>query len=216
MTTHPEIRINFSYLLHGVSKNLDKFFNPEDSKLAGPEQCEEWATAYRDEWAKHEEKILKALHEIVGLQFHKNVIDVSLVQYFIPQSDPLIIHFLNEPDLFVDVLAHELIHLLLTDNEVVQLNSHDNEKNLKKEWTKLFGERHDFKTLVHIPVHAILKSLYLDFLDEEYRYTRDVERASSLNKGASYVSSWEYVNENGYKEIIAKLRESYESLRKDS
>lgn len=213
MTHKPEIRINFSHLLYGVSRSLDSCINSDKSRLASVEQCEEWAEAYRNEWAKYDEQILDALHQILGLSFYRDVVDVSLAPFFIPQSDPLIMHFRNEPDMFVDVLAHELTHVLLTDNEIVQINSHHNAIDLEREWRTLFGEEHDFKTLVHIPVHATLKCLYLDYMHNESRFTRDVERSKALNNGDSYVASWQFVNDHDHHDIISDLKKSYSSMK---
>lgn len=211
MTTKPEIRINFSYLLYVTSVKLDKLYNPDAPKLVSTEQCEEWTKAYKKEWRKHEAKILDALNQILGLEFYRDVIDVSLAPYITPQSDPLIIHFGNKPDQFVDVLAHELIHVLLTDNNVLQINSNSTEVDLIKEWANLFGE-FEFKTLIHIPVHAILKALFIDYMKEESRYVRDKEHANTINGGKSYVEAWEYVDSNGYEEIIEKLKDSYRKI----
>ncbi|MEI8188081.1 MAG: hypothetical protein WCG30_04025 [Candidatus Saccharibacteria bacterium] len=213
MTNKPEIRINYAYLLTGVSEILDRHYNPGKSKLASFEQCEEWTEDYRKEWEKYQSKILSALHDILGLKFYRDVIDVSLAQYFIPQSEPLIIHFRNEPDLFVDVLSHELIHILLTDNDVFQLNNHDRRVDLIKIWKEMFGNNFDFGTLVHIPVHAVLKSLYIDYLHDESRYLRDIEKAKELKNTKNYADAWEYVEKNDYKQIIEELKTSYSHLK---
>lgn len=210
MTSKPEIRINYAYFLRGISEILDKHYNPGNSQLASWEQCQEWTKAYRAEWEKHQGKILTALHDILGLKFYRDVIDVSLAQYFIPQSDPLIMHFRNEPDLFVDVLTHELIHILLTDNNVLQLNNHECKVDLIKIWQELFGANYNFGTLVHIPVHAVLKSLYIDYLNDKSRLERDIEKAKEIDNGKNYVNAWEYVNDNDYKEIVNKLKNCYQ------
>lgn len=213
MTSKPEIRINYAHLLHGVSIHLDDYFNPSESQLASEAQCMEWTASYRAAWAKYEVTILGALHEILGLEFYRDVFDVSLAQYFTPQSDPLIMNFQNKPDLFVDVLAHELIHVLLTDNNVMQLNAHKNSADLAEEWSSLFGSEHNFGTLVHIPVHAVLESLYLDYLHDESRLKRDIKGARNLTEAEGYAAAWRYVNGKDYKAIINKLRRSYDEIK---
>lgn len=212
MTKTPEIRINFSHLLYSVSRDLDRLYSPDESKLASPEECEEWTRAYRAEWEKHESKLLTAITEILDTEFYREVIDVSLAPYFIPQSDPLIMHFRNDPDAFVDALTHELIHIILTDNNKIQINAHQNKVDLLAEWQKLFGKEHDFKTLIHIPVHAVHKGIYLDYLHDESRYSRDIERARELKNGEGYVRSWQYVNKHGYKGIVDQLKKSFRKL----
>ena len=209
-TTAPEIRINFADLL---------YFN-ESQTLAGKEkldsyeQYEKWTEAYRREWLKYETKIVIALQEVLNLQFYKPVIDVSCAPYFIPKSDPLIMNFRNRPDQFIDVLMHELCHVLLTDNNIVQINNHTEQSvNLAKVWEGLFGKEHDFGTLVHIPVHALSKYIYLDILKEPSRLKRDIESVKTYEGSEVYVAAWDYVDKQGYKEIIDKLKHSYEALR---
>lgn len=207
----PEIRINFADLL---------YFN-ESQTLAGKEkldsyeQYEKWTEAYRKEWRKYETKIITALEEVLNAQFYKPVIDVSCAPYFIPKSDPLIMNFRNEPDQFVDVLMHELCHVLLTDNNVIQIHKHTNKKNvnLAKVWEELFGKEHDFSALVHIPVHALSKYIYLDILKEPSRLKRDIDSVKTYVGSEVYTAAWDYVDKQGYKEIIGKLKHSYKALR---
>ena len=120
MSNKPEIRLYFSYLLYDVSKRI--LARHYDLPIATEEQCVEYTEAYKKEWLKVEEQYLTGMMEVLSLEFYKTVVDVALAPFFIPQSDPPILHFNNEPDHFVDVLAHELIHVLLTDNNKLQLN----------------------------------------------------------------------------------------------
>lgn len=203
----PEIRINFSELLYGFASG--DFAKSMGESLPSYEDCYEWTDEYRQEWAKHEKKILIGLMDALGVEFYKPVIDVSVAPFFIPQSDPVIMNFLNKPDQFVDVLAHELAHVLLTDNTKLQLRSAKPSLDLVETWEKLFGKGHDFNALVHIPVHALSKYLYLDILCADHRLQRDIEHAKTLRGAPAYVQSWEYVNTHDYREIIAKLKASY-------
>lgn len=200
----PEIRIYFSWLLYEVSKKLDEVY---DGELPSSEKCEEWTESYKEEWEKYEGKILPALTKATGLNFHMPVIDVSLAPFFIPQSEPLIIHFRSYPDEFVDVLTHELIHVLLTDNQVYSTKKDPSDHRLFNAWQKLFGKEHDFHVLVHIPVHALHQYIMIDVLNEPKRLER--ERAFVKKNMDSYTKSWDYVDKYGYKKIIAQLKQSY-------
>lgn len=207
MADLPEIRINLAWLLlYGESQKL-----ADDQELESYEQFEEWTVNYRKEWRKHEKKILTALQDSLGIKFYKKVVDVSCAPNFVPKSDPLIIGFRAYPDEFVDVLTHELIHVLLTDNNKVRLRDDNPRVDLEKEWHSLFGENHDFDTLVHIPVHAVLKYIYLDVLEDPSRLERDIK--SSDNYAKSYQNAWEYVSTNDYMEIINTLKKSYQELK---
>src|SRR5919199_1161053 len=97
-------------------------------------------------------KILLSMTETLGSSFRQNIIDVYIAPWFHAFSDPLVIGVTKEPDVFVDTLTHELLHRLLTDNTTIPY-----ETDLIAEWRKLFGNNHNFKVLVHIPVHAIHK-----------------------------------------------------------
>ena len=205
----PEIRISFADLLYF---NESQTLAGED-KLDTYEQYEEWTEAYRKEWRKYETKIITALQEVLGVQFYKPVIDVSCAPYFIPKSDPLIMNFRNEPDQFVDVLMHELCHVLLTDNNVLQIHNHTKKSvNLARVWEELFGKEHDFGTLVHIPVHALSKYIYLDILKEPSRLKRDIDSVKTYVGSEIYTAAWDYVEKHGYELIINKLKVSYKEL----
>lgn len=205
----PEIRITFSDLLYEVSKRLagDKL-----NTLASAQQCREWARAYREAWQPYELKILSGMCSAVNLEFYRPIIDAYLAPFFQQQSDPLIINFRNQPDEFVDMLTHELIHILLTDNTTYASNSHPDETKLLRLWEQAFGRQHDFATLVHIPVHALVQYVFIDVLGEPDRLKREREMVSKFN-AAAYVESWDYVDKHGYQQVIEKLKNVYETLR---
>ena len=80
------------------------------------------------------------------------------------------------------------------------------------EWQKLFGKEHASGTLVHIPVHAVHKAIYLDVLNAPERLERDIAGIKK-NKATDYINAWDYVDKHGYLEIIEKLRASYKKLQ---
>ena len=211
MTSNPEVRINLAWLLfYRESKLL-----AGDYELESEEQFRKWTDNYRHAWRKHETKIMSAMQECLGVSFYRQVLDVSCAPFFRPKSDPLILNYSYESDQFVDILTHELCHVLLTDNNVLQLNNDKNKVDLGKVWRGLFGKLHDFDTLVHIPVHAVLEYIYRDVLKEPKRLSRDVKMAKSYKKdGEPYVKAWNYVEERGYKKIIDDLNKSYQELQK--
>jgi hypothetical protein len=205
----PVIRIKDAWLLRqNASKHLHELWG-KDKVLADDEWMEKRVKEYQDAWKPLEQKILTAMTDILGLSFRQNIIDVNIAPWFGAFSDPMVIGVMREPDVFVDTLTHELLHRLLTDNTSVSY-----ETMLRDEWQKLFGKNHTFGTVVHIPVHAVHKAIYLDVLKDPKRLERDVAENNKYN-AADYVNAWEYVNTHGYKEIIKKLRKSYEQLAKD-
>jgi len=207
----PEIRINFSRLLYnGECRRLDLMMNNGESKIASPETFEAKTEAYREAWANYETTILRGMIEVLELSFYRLVIDVTLAPYFGHKSTPLIINFRPDPDTFVDVLTHELLHVLQTDNNKHQTLGPHQTVDLVAEWRKLFGE-HGQLTLVHIPVHAIHKYIYLDVLKAPERLERDISSAKNSETGSAYAQAWEYVNERDYREIVESIKSLYKA-----
>lgn len=146
--------------------------------------------------------------ETLRLSFRQNIIDVNIAPWFHAFSDPMVIGVMQEPDVFVDTLTHELLHRLLTDNTLIP-----HETQLLPEWGKLFGNQNSFTLLVHIPVHAVHKAIYLDILKAPERLERDI--ANNKKHGSKdYEGAWDYVEKHGYNEIISQLLKSYEQLNK--
>lgn len=211
MSKYPEIRIKDGWLLRmNASVHLHKLKAKKGEKLADDDEMANIVDAYNGEWKKYEKKILKGMYDLLGLQYRQNIIDVYIAPWFGAFSDPLVIGVGNSPDEFVDTLAHELLHRLFTDNTSIAYQTNI----LKPEWEKMFGKEHTFGTLVHIPVHAVSKAIYLDVLKEPRRLERDVKWANSQTEwdASNYVNAWDYVEKNGYSEIIKKLKISYEKL----
>lgn len=205
----PEIRIFYSWLLAGdISKQIQELH--PDWKFDDDETLELYAENYRKEWAKYNDKILTALVNALGVSFYKSVIDVACAPNIVPVSDPLIISFRTFPDQFVDVLTHELCHVLLTDNTTYSIHSSHKDLDLRDRWAALFGTEHESNTLVHIPVHALCKYIYLDVLRDPSRLERDMK---DVQQYAPYRAAWKYVNNHDYKDIIRDLKMDYEAIK---
>jgi hypothetical protein len=206
----PVIRIKNAWLLREkVSVHLHELWGKGED-LVTYEETDRIVRQYCDAWMPYEQRVLEAMTDILGLQFRQNYIDVYIAPWFYAFSDPMVIGVGYEPDRFVDVLTHELLHRLLTDSTSVLP-----EKRLVSEWQKLFGKEHSHTTVVHIPVHAVHTAIYLDYLKEPQRLERDKAMDKKYaNEG--YVKSWGYVGEQGYKEIIEELKRSYRDLAEKS
>lgn len=146
--------------------------------------------------------------QLLELSFYRSVIDVTVAPYFGHKSTPLIINTRPDPDTFVDVLTHELLHVLQTDNTIHQALGPHSTIDLLAQWRKLFGD-HDKLTLVHIPVHAIHKYIYLDLLKEPKRLERELRLLNNSSTGKPYIAAWKYVNDKDYKEIIEHIKRLY-------
>ena len=213
--TLPEIRIKDAWLLRlNVSQHLHKLWAQEGAILADDEHMKKIVKAYQKAWNPKEKIILEAVCKLYGLSFRQNVIDVHIAPWFSAFSDPLVIGVKYTPDEFVDTLSHELLHRLFTDNTNLPYRTN----KLLDEWKRLFGDEHDFSTLVHIPVHAGLKYIYLDVLKEPERLERDIKSSKANEKtwGTPYINAWNYVEGHDYKDINRALKQSYKELMVDN
>lgn len=152
---------------------------------------------FKKEWDKHENKILNGLKKITGLNFAINYIDVFVVHSKAVKnsiSHPLIIKLRKNKNASVRTLVHELTHNLMWDN--IQND------NWSLKIQKLFPNENK-KTAIHVGVHAILEAVYNDILKNPGGVVKDIEFCQSL---PDYKRAWEIVKEEGYKNIIKKLK----------
>ncbi|MBU6431035.1 MAG: hypothetical protein KGJ58_00090 [Patescibacteria group bacterium] len=204
----PKIRIKYNRFLDPIFTFYCKN-NPELKKQGWndwippeKEKVLERVKNYNEEWIKYENKILSKICEILGLNFERNIIDVHIVSGNPRQfSNPIIIKSGFSPDEFVDVLTHELLHVLFQDNidifpiKILNEMFQDESKTTKN----------------HIITHAVLKFLYLDILKDRERLERNILNSKKHNS-SDYTRAWEIVEEKGYREVIDDLKKRYHSL----
>lgn len=202
----PEIRIKDAWLLReNASVHLNELWGDGEA-LYSDEYYADKTKSYQKAWKSFEQKILSGMTDILDLSFRQNIIDVYVAPWFHAFSEPMVIGVIFKPDEFVDTLTHELLHRLLTDNTTVP-----NELFLIPHWEKLFGKQQSWNALVHIPVHAAHKAIYLDVLKDPKRLERDVENNNKVG-AKDYIVAWDYVSKHGYKEIINQLKQTYKEL----
>ena len=207
----PEIRIQTSPLLfNSISQEeRQKWADEVGMHLYNTADIEEYTQELRQQWETVEKQILGAMCELYGIQFKKPIIDVYVSPWSKSISNPLILNPSRPPEVHVDTLIHELLHGLFTDNSSFSMHDKNQNAKLIDKWRELFGDDLEWKTIVHIPVHAGLKAIFLDTLDAPERLARDIER--HINH-PTYKAAWDYVKNHDYKEINEKLRRLYESL----
>ena len=204
LMNYPEIRIGYAWLLSdNVSEPLNKLWG-DGTPLQDHTYYEKVAENYKEAWRPYEERIIKGMCELLGLSFRQNIIDVHVTPWMHAFSSPMVIGVIYKPNRFVEILAHEICHRLLTDN-----NETPYDTNYVEEWQKLFGKQHDWNVLVHVPVHAMLQAIFDDILHEPKRTANDKKLCEQWE---SYDRAWRYVDEVGYKRVIEQLRESYKKL----
>jgi hypothetical protein len=207
----PLIRIQTSPLLfNSISEEeRNRWANETGMSLIDMPSIEQYVTEFKIQWDLYEEQIIGAMYELYGVQFKKPVIDVYVSLWNRSISNPLILNPSRPPEIHVDTLVHELLHGLFTDNSSFSMHDKNQSVKLIDKLRELFGADLEWKTLVHIPVHAGLKAIFLDTLHAPDRLARDIERHIS---NPAYKLAWDYVEEHGYKEINLKLKQLYRSL----
>lgn len=196
----PEVRIEFSYLIYNmIAKPMWSHFRAGE-KLMEPRRAQEVLIKYREAWQPHEQAILQGMCEAFDLRFYKSVLDVYVSPGIPTFSRPTIIITEFDADEFIDVLAHELLHVLITDN-----TTYDSDEKLGDVLESIYPD-YSRLTRNHILVHAALKHLYLDVLKEPRRLARDIENCKKL---PDYAKAWEVVEERGYKELIEEFKGYY-------
>jgi len=149
----------------------------------------EKVSLFKTEWSLYQKVFFNAIFEVSGLRSTRNVIDVFIVSATDKDmSAPLIIRSRYEPKEFVNVLMHELLHIILTDNNV----------------TIAFGDESK-TTKNHIYVFALLTYLFKEILHDERGLELEKKKSDS-EKNLEYRRAWDIVEKNGYKEIISTLK----------
>jgi hypothetical protein len=202
---YPEIRFRDSFLLIGTIYNdIEPAYMPpiaktdERGKLSR-ENINKKLDEYEKAWRPYEEKLIKGMCDLLNMEFRQNIIDIYAAPFYTSFSFPMFIATKYEPDRAVEVIAHELLHVLLYDNTSQELDLFSK----GEEWRKLFKDVDDEIARIHIPVHAALQALFDDLLHEPERTKRDKQMCSNY---PSYKLAWEYVEKVGYRKIIEKNR----------
>jgi hypothetical protein len=195
-----EVRIEFSYLIYNmIAKPMWAHYRP-DKEIMSPLRAQEIIAEYKQAWQLHEQAILSGMCELFDLRFYKSVLDVYMSPGAPTLSTPTIITLRFDADEFIDVLTHELLHVLITDN-----TTYDSDEKLGDVLERIYPD-YSRLTRNHILVHAALKHLYLNVLKEPRRLSRDIENCKKL---PDYAKAWEVVKERGYKELIEGFKGYY-------
>ncbi len=186
----PQINIKYANLLDPFFKDHVLVKYPT-YQFPTEEQVLEKVKLFKKAWVKHEEIFINSVTEITGLLFKRNIIDCFIVSAT-PRdmSAPLIIRSRYTEDEFVDVMMHELLHMLFSDNKVLKYSYHKDES---------------VRTMNHVTVFAILNYFYVEILNDIERLNR-VKQKSKEGNNSDYARAWEIVDEIGYKEIINSLK----------
>ena len=171
------MKLNFQYsqvydeLLSYMSRN--NFDNKQILEL------ETFTIQLSNYWNKINNKILKEIEKVSGLKFKKDV-DCFIVKHFGYRaiSDPFTIKMNKDFNYLTGIIIHELIHILLKDNE----------KILGLVNKKFSSQDNDFK--VHFPVLLIERKVIENLFGE--KFFNEIMKKDDHNPDLEY--EWEEVN----------------------
>lgn len=196
MTTLPEIRIRHSRLMtRAISPILLAHARGPEAKMPENKYFIQRLKDYQDAWEPLEQPVVSSMMEVLGLSFYLPVIDATVAPMVPAFSTPLTLNYRREPDEFVDMLTHELVHILLSDNR---------EKISFDELSQHNWPAEDQKTRAHILVHAVLEHVYVETLKQPYRLSRDI---ASNQQNPPYRRAWEIVAQQGCDTIINQMHQ---------
>jgi hypothetical protein len=181
---------------HG--KLLEPFFkfyvqNSPDVKGSGwkewvppdKEKLEKRMQAYKDIWAKYEEKVLNGICSALDLSFEENI-DVYIVAGVNrDMSNPLIISSHKGPNNFLVSITHELVHRIFKGKDF--------------KFSKILLNKTDNKIVNgHILVYAVLRKIFEN--------EPDVLKIVADIKDGDYIKAYEL--SESYEEILKYFRDN--------
>ena len=202
---YPEIRFRDPFLLIGaIYGDIEPAYMPPVAKTderdkLNRDSINKKLDEYEKAWRPYEQRIINGMCDLLNMEFRQNVIDIYAAPFYTSFSFPMFIATKYEPDRAVEVITHELLHVLLYDNTSQELDL----AARGEEWRKLFKGVNDEIAQIHVPVHAALQSLFDDILNEPERTKRDKEMCKNYS---SYKLAWDYVEKVGHKKIVAQIR----------
>lgn len=191
----PKIIFKYSSIYDEEWKEVWNLKHPK-WEYPSPKEIKDYIKGIKPLWQKREKKVLSELSKITTLKWSSKLITCYVVGRTRPFSDPLTIPVYDkDPESFIDILTHELIHQLF-----IQEGSRE---RTKKSWEHIFEKYRSlpYNTKIHIPLHAIHAHIYEKLFTKE-RMDKDIEEISFLE---DYRKSWEVVQKESYQNIISEF-----------
>ena len=150
-------------------------------------------------WRRIEKKILKEIENATGLKWQESHIYIYITSDVGWFSAPLTMSITEDTDVMLDMLIHELIHRILSENE--------NWVIIKRRWVKLLGKykKENTNARIHVPIHAIHKHIFLKFFNQK-RLELEIKR---VKDDKDYARAWEIVQSGDYTKIIKALNPKF-------
>ncbi|MEK6928574.1 MAG: hypothetical protein AABW65_01290 [Nanoarchaeota archaeon] len=193
----PHIEFRYSWIYDQNMREWSKSMKFGQEKYPNQQKVMEYIPKVERLWRKKEKTILKELSKISKLSWKEKKIICYIVGRSLPFSDPLTLPIYQKHiNRSIDVLVHELIHQLFTQEG----NTEKSEKSWNYIWRKY--KKYSIRTKVHVPLHAIHEHIYKKFFDE-----RRLKIEIWITKNyPDYKNAWDIVQKEGYKNILQEWR----------
>jgi hypothetical protein len=165
----PEIRFQYGFLLDQALLDLRSHITDIEKKdVPSFLETKEMIAVRHQTWKKVEKEIIEGMQDIADINFYQDLIDVYFVHaYKRAFSDPMVLSLKYEGERLIDILTHEILHRLLTDN----IQKKDGSKWAREN----YPDQSDRVVTNHILVHAIHKEIYLNVIHSPERLKNDVD-----------------------------------------
>lgn len=194
----PKIIFKYSWIYDQNWKEWVKLYikKGEKCQYPDPQEVQNYIKKVEKLWSRQEKKVLEEISKASGLKWKEKTIICYVVGNCVSFSDPLTLRAYEEPDYFIDVLVHELIHQLFIQEGNLEKSA--------KSWEYLENKyrSESFNIRVHIPVHAIHWHIFLKFFGQS-NLDREIKKT---NEYADYKKAWDIVRQEGYENIIKEFK----------
>jgi len=188
-------------IIFKYSRIYDEFLSKEVPTKKTIKRVLKYMKRLEKSWKKDEEKVLKEISKITSLKWREKEIHCYIVRKAASLSDPLTLRIYNlqekvrKIDFLIDILTHELIHRIFTQE--------GNFQKTEKAWGYIDRKykKESERTKTHIVIHAIHTHIYLKLYDKE-RLKRDIQWASYRK---DYKRAWEIIQRDSYQKIIGEF-----------
>lgn len=181
------VKFTYSHILDRVFSELIGVFNPSQAI-----EIRNKMLVLSEKWHQYESKIIDELKKYPPYKFSPQHIRCYIVKDlpYTGISDPLIIKIIDDLDLVIATLVHELVHISISQEESGLIDK------IKREFPKIIEFRTQLHIIVNFIEYEILKSIF-----DKGTFDKIMERELSL-KGLK--SSWDVVlaNEEKLRGII--------------
>lgn len=163
-------------------------FSPVYNSILGSDkfpEAKEYLQDIEKRWGHFGDALKNRITELLHLSWQETSVDCFLLKKGPSFSYPLTVNAFEKKGRFFIVLAHELIHVLMRQNEVD---------------LSYLGERPRIERN-HIPVFAALANIIPEFFGEE-AWQQEQQRNKKHNH---YAEALEYVLENGPQTVLQEF-----------